>query len=118
MNRTRKLVASAAAALAFAGLGVVTAPPASAGGMVTIYPNFADSNCGLGSKVGNLQVASFPGTSSNWQTKNQRWAAIRAPQGASVRIVANLYCITRNVGTYKTVTKNISRVEANKSYYF
>lgn len=108
-------------ALAMAMVPLTTAPPSSAAGWTTIFPNYGDWNCGMkGGVVVHVKVAAFPGqTTVNAQ--NQRWARIGVASRGRVKLVANIYCVygfLRTPGGWVTVEDYVTNAVPWKSYYF
>lgn len=119
MNRVRKLFASTMIATSLAvGSAFAINAPASAGPLVTIYPNYGNHHCGPGGWVRAVQVSAFPGTTNVYRPQN--WAPVKANSNQSSTIVANVWCAywwNKSGSTFKVVQRTIS-VVANKSYYF
>lgn len=97
------------------------APSAAAAGTVTIYPNYANANCGKkGFAVTHVKVAAFPG-GTTVNASGQRWAKIKVPSRGKVRLVANLQCqnvALKRAVQWVTVTDYVTNPVANRSYYF
>ncbi|EHB48679.1 hypothetical protein MycrhDRAFT_5520 [Mycolicibacterium rhodesiae JS60] len=117
----RPALAAALVALATAFAPIASAPPASAGGWVTIFPNYGDWNCGAkGGVVQHVKVAAFPGE-TQINANNQRWARINVASSGNVRLVAQIYCVYgffRTPGGWNTVDRTIRNPVPWKSYYF
>jgi len=98
-----------------------SAAPASAGGWVTIFPNYGDWNCGpKGGVVQHVKVAAFPGE-TQINANNQRWARINVGRSSNVRIVAQVYCVHgffKTPGGWNTVDRTIKNPVPWRSYYF
>ncbi len=117
--QTRQRIGSILVAVGIAaGTGLAVNPPANAGPLVTIYPNYGNQHCGPGGWVRAVQVSAFPGTTNVY--RDQNWAPVRANSGQNSRIVANVWCAywwNKSGNTFKVV-QNTAYVVANKSYYF
>ncbi|WP_440717521.1 hypothetical protein [Gordonia oryzae] len=110
--------AAMAAGLSIGGISAVQPAPAAAAGFITIYPNYANNNCGFLGSVRAIQVAAFPGGTTPYHLGN--WAPLQARNGASTHIVANIWCNYpwSKSGTSFKVKENWVTAVANKSYYF
>ena len=71
--QTRQRIGSILVAVGIAaGTGLAVNPPANAGPLVTIYPNYGNQHCGPGGWVRAVQVSAFPGTTNVY--RDQNWA--------------------------------------------
>lgn len=117
MNISRSVTAAAALLLS-AGIATSVAPGANAAGNTTIYPNYSNSHCGPLGSVRAIQLAAFPGGTTGYALGN--WAPLRANNGASTRIVANVWCNypwSKSGSSFKVVERTVV-ARANTSYYF
>ena len=117
----RPVVAAVLLTLAMTVGAVFVSPPSSAAGWTTIFPNYADTNCGAkGGVVQHVKVAAFPGNTTI-NAQNQRWARIEVASKGRVKLVAQLYCVygwLKTPGGWNTVERSITNAVPWKSYYF
>ncbi|MDS1112516.1 hypothetical protein RD149_01915 [Gordonia westfalica] len=96
-------------------------PDAHAAGMVTIFPNYVDSNCGMkGFAIQHVKVAATPG-GTRVNANNQRWARISVPSRGRVVLTAQLQCQNvrlKQAVQWVTVQDSVTNAQAWKSYYF